>query len=142
MLADRLSSLVQDLSSSESATAGAALHELNSQLLPPGGDPSDLLDEFSFELFEPALALTGQFAGPAETLLEGLVRVAAPREVFRIVMGALSTNLQPSRRLLLLRLLALVLPGLRRKRAELLESCFGSLRFRLYLSSHGSVAEE
>ena len=61
MQADSLTSLIQDLSSPEPSTAGAALRELNSQLLPPGGEPSDLLDELSFELFEPALALTEQF---------------------------------------------------------------------------------
>ena len=55
---------------------------------------------------------------------------ASAREAFCMLMEALGTKVQPAAQLLLLRMVSQVLPRLKRKRAEFMETCLSSLRAR------------
>ena len=95
---------------------------------------SELLDEYSFDIFDAALPAAAA-ASPAclqhsERLLFALAENASAREVFTMVMEAFSTQPAPLVQLLLLRTLAKVLPRLQRKRADFIATCLGSLGAR------------
>lgn len=128
------------LSSTEPAESEAALRTLAARLLLPQGKAAEQLDEHSFELFEALLALAARRRprdGPrdehrdfAASLLEGIAVAASPREVVVMVLGALSTHAWPYAQCYLLGLLPAVLPRLRRRRLEMLQSCLGALADR------------
>ena len=112
-----------------------ALRSLESLVLPPDLPPSHLLDERSFDIFEPVLSQLSSPASPAcapiaRNLLEGVASVCNPREGFCIIMGALTTHTSPRSHLELLRILPMALSRIVRKRYEFIASCFGSLSVR------------
>ena len=89
--------------------------------------PEDL-DNNSFDLFDAAMCHIGHPA--AKKLVIQLATAASAREVFCMVMEAFGKHSRPSVQLLLLQALATVLPRLRRKRAEFIETCLRSLTMR------------
>jgi len=88
-------------------------------------------DALSFEIFDAAAAHAGEVAPTAarhaESLMLGLAADASAREVFCMVLEGFGKYRAPRAQLLLMRSLAVVLPRLRRRRAENLLSCLDTL---------------
>lgn len=130
-----MQSAVAALASADPAEAAEALRSLGARLLPPTGAAAELLDEHSFELFEPLVAIAAgphpaELCGTASELLAAIAAVASAREVVVMILGVLSTHPQPRAQCSALRLLPAVLPRLRRRRVQMLSSCLGAVADR------------
>ena len=138
---ERAQSLVARLTA-EPENAAAHLASLTELLLPAG----ELIDALSFELFEPVLAAHGgkdpSCRADAERLLLGLAEAANARELYCLVMEGFGIHPAPPGQLLLLRLLALLLPRIQRKRSEFYASALGSLNARFLEQWPGPAWEE
>ena len=110
-----------------------ALDALSSALLPLTEATEALMDERSFDIFDAAVKHACSSAAclpKAQELALALASSASAREVFTMVMEALSTHRSPPMHLLLLRTLARALPRLTRKRADFIATCLTSLSAR------------
>ena len=138
---ERARALVSRLTA-EPESAAAHLASLAELLLPAG----ELIDNISFDLFEPVLAAhSGKDPAchaDAELLLLGLAEAANARELFCLVMEGFRIHPAPPGQLLLLRMLSLLLPRIRRKRAEFYASALGSLNARFLEQWPGPAWEE
>jgi len=138
---ERARALVSRLTA-EPESAAAHLASLAELLLPAG----ELIDNISFDLFEPVLAAHGgkdpACHADAELLLLGLAEAANARELFCLVMEGFRIHPAPPGQLLLLRMLSLLLPRIRRKRAEFYASALGSLNARFLEQWPGPAWEE
>ena len=118
-------------STEDPVVAGQALSSLCAAILEPPLE--DLIDERSFDVFDAAarhMSRSPECTALSEKLLAGVATHASAREAFCMLMEALGTKVQPAAQLLLLRMVSQVLPRLKRKRAEFMETCLSSLRAR------------
>ena len=132
-MSSQLDELLAAVTASDSPSAAlSALSALDAELLPsaPATADDSLFDEKSFEIFDAALHHAPSSAAclqASQRLMLALAERASAREVFTMVMEALTSQRPPAVQLLLLRTLARVLPRLQRKRADFVATCVGSL---------------